>query len=536
MSEVFISYARSTEPEAKLIDEALCALGYEVWRDDKLPSHRVFAEVLDERLTAAKAVLVMWSADAVKSDWVQSEADRGRRDRKLVQLTLDGARLPMPFDRIHCADLAGWTGDLDAPGWRKVVASVAELMGGPAPPPPAPQSGPPGALASKPSLAVMPFANLSNDPDQAYFSDGMMREIAAALTRFRSLFVIAPGSTLALKGRATSPREVARQFNVRYVLEGAVRKDGDHVRISVSLIDGDDGSQAWADHFDDTLEDVLNLQDRVARAVAGKITPEIMRAEVKRVAARPPAHPAAYDLYLRASPGFQSFRREGLLQALQLLDSAIALDPGFGPALWSAANVRAWLVSSGWSQDPEADRRVGLELAERAVQAATDNAFGLAMVCNALTMFNETRRAEVLIAQAIRINPGDAMVWTMSGHLRRLLGDLDVAMEHYETALRLAPFDRWPDTGILMCRFAQRRFGEALELLRRTHTPVPHFAAVAASLYGHLGMATEARQALANYHAASALPFEEVAQTRFHNPEHRALFLDGIARAEALAT
>ena len=269
--------------------------------------------------------------------------------------------------------------------------------------------------------------------------------------------------------------------------------------------------------------------------MAGKITPEIMRAEVKRATARPPAHPAAYDLYLRASPHFQSFHREGLLQALELLDSAIALDPGFGPALWSAANVRAWLVSSGWSQDPEADRRAGLALAERAVQAATDNAFGLAMICNALTLFNETQRAEVLIAQAIRINPGDAMVWNLSGNLRCVLGDLDVAVEHYERALRLAPYDRWPDTGIVVCRFLQRRFDEALDLLRRTHSPVPQFTASTAALYGCLGMAAEARQALASYHAASAIPFEERAQTRFHNPEHRALFLEGIALAEAIA-
>src|SRR5579862_7708858 len=129
MTDIFISYARSTEAEARKIAEALRALGYGVWRDDELPAHRSFAEVIEERLREAKAVVVLWSADAVRSEWVQSEADRARADRKLVQLRLDAATLPMPFDRIQCADLSGWRGEADAPGWRKVLASIAELAG-----------------------------------------------------------------------------------------------------------------------------------------------------------------------------------------------------------------------------------------------------------------------------------------------------------------------------------------------------------------------------------------------------------------------
>src|SRR5471032_3598479 len=130
MSDIFISYARSTAHQAHAVAEALRALGYDVWRDDELPAHRAYAEVIEERLQAAKAVVVIWSAEAVKSDWVQSEADTARTDHKLVQLTVDGSKLPRPFDRIQCADLIGWTGDLDAHGWRKVAASVGDLIGG----------------------------------------------------------------------------------------------------------------------------------------------------------------------------------------------------------------------------------------------------------------------------------------------------------------------------------------------------------------------------------------------------------------------
>ncbi len=129
MSDIFISYARSTADQAQAVADGLRALGYKVWRDDELPAHRAYAEVIEERLQAAKAVVVIWSADAVRSEWVQSEADSARMNRKLVQLTVDGSSLPRPFDRIQCADMVGWTGDPDAPGWRKVVASVSELLG-----------------------------------------------------------------------------------------------------------------------------------------------------------------------------------------------------------------------------------------------------------------------------------------------------------------------------------------------------------------------------------------------------------------------
>ena len=135
MTDVFISYARSNATQAQQLAEALRGLGYGVWRDDALPAHRAYAEVIDERLAAAKAVVVIWSADAVRSEWVQSEAAAARTDRKLVQLAVDRSRLPGPFDRIQCADLAGWNGDLNAPGWRKIAASVAELMGASAPAP-----------------------------------------------------------------------------------------------------------------------------------------------------------------------------------------------------------------------------------------------------------------------------------------------------------------------------------------------------------------------------------------------------------------
>src|SRR5579863_4792338 len=377
MSDVFISYARSTAKQANAAAEALRALGFSVWLDDELLAHHAYTHAIEEQLTAARAALVIWSTEAVKSEWVLSEANRAREDHKLVQLTVDGARLPMPFDQTQCADLAGWTGDAQAPGWRKVVASLAELIGGAAdraaPPAPLP-------LPSKPSIAVMPFANLSGDREQEYFADGMVLEIVEALSRIGSIFVIASSSTLSFKGKAVSAQDAARQLGVRYVLEGSVRKAGGRVRIGVQLIDAADGAQIWTHRFEDTLEDVFALQDSVALAVAGKIEPTVMQAEIRRASARPTDNLSSYDLYLRAIPLRRTFDRADMLGALDLLSRAITLDPAFGPALALAANCHRIIVLNLWSDDLESHRRLGLELAHRALKAAGDDADVLASV------------------------------------------------------------------------------------------------------------------------------------------------------------
>jgi adenylate cyclase len=379
VSDVFISYARSTAKQAQAAAEALKALGYSVWLDDELLAHHAYTHAIEEQLTAAKVALVIWSAEAVKSEWVLSEANRAREDHKLVQLTVDGARLPMPFDQTQCADLAGWNGDASAPGWRKVAASVADLVGGGATAavPPAEASPPP--LPTKPSIAVLPFANLSGDPEQDYFADGMVEEITTALSRIRSIFVIASGSTLSFKGKALSPQEVARELGVRYVLDVAVRRAASRVRISAKLIDATDGSQIWADRFDDTLDDIFDLQDRVALSVAGVIGSAVQVAEVRRASTRPTENMSSYDLFLRALPLYLSLNRADTMAAIDLLDRAIAIDPSYGQALALAAMCRSVVAGFRWSDDPERDRREAIDpRTGRCRQPATTPMFWLA--------------------------------------------------------------------------------------------------------------------------------------------------------------
>src|SRR5580693_1180118 len=233
-------------------------------------------------------------------------------------------------------------------------------------------ANPPLPLPDKPSIAVLPFQNMSGDPEQEYFADGMVEEIITALSRIRWLFVIARNSSFTYKGQAIDVKQVGRELGVRYVLEGSVRRAGGHVRITAQLVDASTGTHLWADRFDGSLEDVFELQDKVAISVAGIIEPTLQAAETARTAGRPTDDLTAYDLYLRAFPMFLSASRQ-IPEALRLLEMAIARDPNYGPALAWAALCCYRLVNDNRSEDLAADVRKGTDFAKRALEVAEDN-------------------------------------------------------------------------------------------------------------------------------------------------------------------
>ena len=326
MAEIFISYARSTAAQAEQIAEALRGLGYDVWRDDELPAHRSYAEVIEERLKAARAVVVVWSAEAAKSEWVQSEADRARSDRKLVQLRLDDAALPMPFDRIQCADLSGWAGDLAAPGWAKVAASIADLVG-------ASRAAPAANIQrAGVSICVLPFANMSGDAEQAYFADGISEDIITDLSKVSALAVISRNSSFTFKGKHVDLPQVARQLNVSHVLEGSVRKAGNRVRITAQLIDGATNDHVWAERYDRDLDDIFALQDEISQAIVRALKLSLFPEEKKAIEDRGASSVEAYDLYLRARALLHQQGPAELRRAIQVFGEALALDPAFVPA------------------------------------------------------------------------------------------------------------------------------------------------------------------------------------------------------------
>jgi adenylate cyclase len=209
------------------------------------------------------------------------------------------------------------------------------------------------ALPDKPSIAVLPFQNLSGDPEQDYFADGMVEEIITALSRIRWLFVIARNSTFTYKGQAVDVKQIGRDLGVRYVLEGSVRKGGNRVRITAQLIKAETGAHLWADRFDGSMEDVFDLQDQVATSVAGVIEPALQAAETRRTRGRPTSDLTAYDLYLRAYELYLDWPKESILRAIALLMRAIERDPRYGIALALAAYYHSRLFQSGWADDSE---------------------------------------------------------------------------------------------------------------------------------------------------------------------------------------
>ena len=294
-------------------------------------------------------------------------------------------------------------------------------------------------LPDKPSIAVLPFQNMSGDPEQEYFADGMVEEIITALSRIRWLFVIARNSSFIYKGRSVDVRQVGRELGVRYVLEGSVRRAGNRVRITGQLIDATLDAHLWADRFDGSLEDVFELQEKVAISVAGVIEPALQAAEIRRSVERPTKDPTAYDLYLRALSHALTWGKQGTIQALDLLGKATERDPHYGLALVLAARCHQDLHVNGWDDDPEANHREGIDLARRALHGAGDDPFILGNSAYVLAYFGEDINVAVeLVDRALALNPSFARGWVISGWLRLWSGQPDPAIINFERRCGLA--------------------------------------------------------------------------------------------------
>ena len=342
MAEVFVSYARSTETQARQIAEALRGLGHVVWRDDELPAHRPYGEVIEERLRAAKAVVVIWSAEAAASQWVRAEANVAREAGTLVQIRVDHAVPPLPFNEIQCADLVGWEGDTASAGWRKVASSVADLIEG---------SGvrtedtAQTAAPHKHAICVLPFDNMSGDAEQEYFSDGISEDVITDLSKVSALFVVARNTAFNFKGKSVDAPQIAKQLNVSHLLEGSVRKAGGRVRITAQLIDGATGGHVWAERYDRDLTDIFALQDEISEAIVGALKLRLLPAEKQAIGQRGTDSADAYELYLMARQkrwaGISDPRH---LEALiRLCGKAVEIDPAYARAWALMGNAQGSL-------------------------------------------------------------------------------------------------------------------------------------------------------------------------------------------------
>jgi len=400
-------------------------------------------------------------------------------------------------------------------------------------------SGPALTLPDKPSIAVLPFQNMSGDPEQEYFADGMVEEIITALSRIRWLFVIARNSSFTYKGQSTDVKQVGRELGVRYVLEGSVRKAGQRVRITGQLIDATTGTHLWADRFDGSLEDVFELQNKVAVSVAGVIEPRLQEAEITRSSERSTDDLTAYDLYLRAYAMFWSSTRH-VPEALRLTEQAIERDPRYGPALAWAAYCYVALLHGNRSENREADRRKAVDFARRALQVANDDPGVLANSAYALAYFGEDIRAMMaLVDRALALNPSFARGWYISGVIKLWAGQPDVAIEHVEASMRLSPrASIGPALGVIGgAHFFARRFDEAVSKLllaiQEDSSYIQPYRYLAAC-YAHLGHLDEAREIVARLLAITPVVVADANYLRID--EHRELFLSGLRLAAGEAT
>jgi TolB-like protein len=389
----------------------------------------------------------------------------------------------------------------------------------------------PSALSHRPSIAVLPFQNMSGDPEQEYFADGMVEEIITALSRVRWLFVIGRSSTFTYKGQPIDVKRVGRELGVSYVLEGSVRRAGNRVRITGQLVEGSTGAHLWADRFDGSLEEVFELQDRVATSVAGVIEPALQAAETAHSATRQTADLTAYDLYLRAHAMIISRKRQ-IGEALGLLRQAIDRDSRYGPALAWAGVCCFHLDMNARKNDPEFNHCDGVNFAHRALEIAEDDPDTLANAALVLGYFGEDIDVMLAVAdRALAQNPSFARGWHVSGLLRLWSGEVDRAIEHVQMSLRLSPRVRagWAQSVLGGAHFFAHRFDQAAAELRLAVQEEPSFVPahrMLAACYAQMGRLEEAKRVAQLIQECGGILMPPTIPYR--NRDHRELFLSGL--------
>jgi TolB-like protein/class 3 adenylate cyclase len=362
----------------------------------------------------------------------------------------------------------------------------------------------PPALPDKPSIAVLPFQNMSSDPEQEYFADGIVEDIITALSRYHALFVIARNSSFTYKGRAVDVKQVGRELGVRYVLEGSVRRVLDRVRVTGQLIDALTGAHLWADRFDGALKDIFDLQDDITLRVVGAIAPKLEQAEIVRAMRKPTESLDGYDYYLKAMSNFHKAGREDISEALRLFQKAIEFDDNFSSAYGMAAWCYARRKMNGWADEGSSEGLEAERLAGRAVKCGNDDAVALAGSGIAIGyMFADFDRAVSLMDRAQALNPNLAMAWHLGGWIRCFIGQQDLAVEHLERAVRLSPVDpQRPGmlAAIAAAHFAAGRFDVASSLaktamLEQSNNFIAALVAAGANaMAGNLDTATSAME------------------------------------------
>ncbi len=396
------------------------------------------------------------------------------------------------------------------------------------------------ALPDRPSIAVLPFLNLSGDAAQDYFVDGVVEDIISALSRMSWLFVIARNSSFTYKGRAADVKQVGRELGVRYVLEGSLRRAAKRVRITGQLIDATTGANLWSERFEGDLDDIFALQDQLTASVVGAIASQLERVEIERAQRKPTASLDAYDYYLRGMANLHRGSREAIDEALPLFLKALHFDPTFASAFGMAAWCHFWRKINGWMTNPALEIAEGMRLARQAVELGRDDAVALSRAGHALAhLAGDLDSGIALIDRALVLNPNLAAAWFLGGFVRVWHGDADGAIEHFAHAMRLSPLD--PEmyrmqAGMAVSHLFAGRFNAASSWAAKSFRALPSFlmvVAIIAASQALAGRADEARRAMGHLRQLDGtLRIANITDwLPIHRPEDLAILAHGLRKA-----
>ena len=395
------------------------------------------------------------------------------------------------------------------------------------------------ALPGKPSVAVLPFVNMSGDVEQDYFADGMTEDVTMALSRFRFLFVISRNSSFTYKGRAVDVKQIGRELGVRYILAGSVRRSGQKIRVTGQLIDASTGNHLWANNFDGTLEDMFDLQDKVTSNVIGALIPTMRHAEIERAKHQPTENTDAHMTHMRGVASLYLWTKAGVDEALRLAYEAMKLDPDYSMAYGLAATCYVARKSAGWTTDRAKEIAEVEILTKRGAEVGRDDSWALASCGFAIaSILGDLETAVSLMDRALALNANLALMWAQSAYVRVWLGEPELALVHVERAKRLSPVDPHMftmDGAVAMAHFVARRHEEAFAAAESALRHNPFFSQgtrIAVASAAILGRREDAKKYLARLQMLDPeLRVSNLAQrVYFRRPDDFALLADGLRK------
>jgi TolB-like protein/Flp pilus assembly protein TadD len=446
--DIFLSYNREDQRQAKLFAEAFSAAGLNVWWDTALRSGEAYDEVTEAALRGAKAVVVLWSPRSVASRWVRAEATIADRCRTMVPVTIEACERPIMFELTQTADLSRWQGDGADRAWLAFLDDVRRMAAKAVPPipqTPATTTEPPtisetlkpGQSGAAPSLAVLPFTNRSGLSEDEVFAEGMVEDIISALSQGLSLRVL--GSTVTANLSRTAIPDLAalgRQLGVHYLLEGNVRRAGSSLRVTVQLLEAETGAVIWSARFDRLLSELAQLQEELVTSIAASLDVQVFDQEMER-ALRKPADITAWEAVMRVWSAYRRWDATSQAEAIEHAKRAVAIAPDYGPA----QAVLAFTLSDfhvAYSDDPAEARRI-VSIAERALRLAPEDPIVLGCAGMVFSYMGNLDEGARLTERAVRKMPGNAFVQIFHGNSSSILNRPEAALQHLKTGERLLP-------------------------------------------------------------------------------------------------